>query len=950
MSDPPNPPSNQLPDEHALHPGIAAGARTDEYQLPIGGFEGTPEEIERQWFERCYQGRGDSMWQLTWRAVLMGSVLGGILSLTNLYIGLKSGWGFGVAITACILSYAIWTTFHKLGLVRTTMTVLENNCMQSTASSAGYSTGGTLVSAIAAYILVNNDTIPIFTLMAWVFFLAVLGVTMAIPMKRQMINIEQLRFPSGIAAAETLRALHTTGGKGIASARALGIAGLLSAVSAFWTMGLGLVHSSLQQFQLSTLVGKLNQAVFGKYWTGHTVAFSWEPMFIAAGAITGIRVCTSMLIGGFLCWVVLTPWALDAGVIPLKIEEPLINVPPIVQTFSAQAPENVELPEGARDLTTHLEYVPYAHKLEWKGVMTPGQRDTLLGLSDDEFYKQAIRRLYVRSQYGTAAPLDVLPPGVAFEGDLAETVRFAPGKGLVAASLISPDQYQALRALSNDPAYLAAVDSLYEQSQMESVEPLWAAVPLSDVPDDLDIPPDLAGQLRYDQSDEVLLWRGPMSLEQQARVLTLSDAPAFAAAVEELHERAALRTMPTTLPADVANVLRFDPQRQALIATGPISDELAANLEGLSKEPTYRHALSAIIEASQADRAEPNFRDLVKWSLWGGAACMVTSALFSFAFQWRSVVQALASLGAIFSRRKPGSQTAQQRVETPTAWFLGGQVVGGIGIVILAYYVFGMPVWLSVLAIVLSFFLAIVACRVCGETDTTPVGAMGKVTQLMYGGITPGALASRLKMNINLMAACITAGAADSSSDLLIDLKSGYMLGANPRKQFLAQFAGIFMGTIASVTGFMLVVPNADALGTAQFPAPAAQAWAAVAKLLSAGFDALHTTSVWAIVIGGAVGILLPALEKIFPKYRGGIPSAAGLGLAFTFPFYYSLLFFLGAVIGLIAEKRYPKAAEDFTFPIASGVIAGEALMGVALIFIENGPQMYDQMVSQLFG
>lgn len=48
------------------------------------------------------------MRQLTWRAVLMGaSLLGAVLSLTNLYIGLKAGWGFGVAITACILSYAI---------------------------------------------------------------------------------------------------------------------------------------------------------------------------------------------------------------------------------------------------------------------------------------------------------------------------------------------------------------------------------------------------------------------------------------------------------------------------------------------------------------------------------------------------------------------------------------------------------------------------------------------------------------------------------------------------------------------------------------------------------------------------------------------------------------------------------------------------------------------------
>src|SRR5215510_3738547 len=148
------------------------------------------------------------MLQLSGRAVVMGSVLGGVLSLTNLYIGLKAGWGFGVAITSCILSYAIWTSLHRIGLVRTPMTILENNCMQSTASSAGYSTGGTLISAFAAYMIVNNQVMSVPLMLTWVFFIAVLGVTMAIPMKRQMINIEQLRFPSGIAAAETLHALH----------------------------------------------------------------------------------------------------------------------------------------------------------------------------------------------------------------------------------------------------------------------------------------------------------------------------------------------------------------------------------------------------------------------------------------------------------------------------------------------------------------------------------------------------------------------------------------------------------------------------------------------------------------------------------------------------------------------------------------------------------------------
>src|SRR5260370_25112938 len=81
-----------------------------ERPLPVAGFKGTPEEIEQQWHEQVYRGRGDSMAQLTWRAVLIGSCLGGVLSLTNLYIGLKAGWGFCVPLTASILSYAILTS------------------------------------------------------------------------------------------------------------------------------------------------------------------------------------------------------------------------------------------------------------------------------------------------------------------------------------------------------------------------------------------------------------------------------------------------------------------------------------------------------------------------------------------------------------------------------------------------------------------------------------------------------------------------------------------------------------------------------------------------------------------------------------------------------------------------------------------------------------------------
>jgi uncharacterized oligopeptide transporter (OPT) family protein len=153
----------------------------------------------------------------------MGSALGFLLAFTNLYIGLKTGWGLGVAITACILSYAIWTALEKAGVAKTPMTILENNCMQSTASSAGYATGGTMVSAIAALLMLSatpdnpqGTHLPWPVLTMWTLFLAILGTVIAIPMKRNLINRERLRFPSGVAAATTLQSLYSEGKSALA--------------------------------------------------------------------------------------------------------------------------------------------------------------------------------------------------------------------------------------------------------------------------------------------------------------------------------------------------------------------------------------------------------------------------------------------------------------------------------------------------------------------------------------------------------------------------------------------------------------------------------------------------------------------------------------------------------------------------------------------------------------
>src|SRR5262249_19756260 len=139
---------------------------------------------------------------------------------------------------------------------------------------------------------------------------------------------------------------------------------------------------------------------------------------------------------------------------------------------------------------------------------------------------------------------------------------------------------------------------------------------------------------------------------------------------------------------------------------------------------------------------------------------------------------------------------------------------------------------------------------------------------------------------------------------------------------------------------FRLLVPDASVLGSDQFPAPAAQTWRAVASALSHGVRSLGAVKIWSIVIGALVGIVLSLLPRLMPARRHLIPSPACVGLASRFHWYYGVIFFAGGLLGWWVEKKHPRWAEEFTFPVACGWIAGESLMGVALVIWENGPDL----------
>jgi uncharacterized oligopeptide transporter (OPT) family protein len=318
--------------------------------------------------------------------------------------------------------------------------------------------------------------------------------------------------------------------------------------------------------------------------------------------------------------------------------------------------------------------------------------------------------------------------------------------------------------------------------------------------------------------------------------------------------------------------------------------------------------------------------------IWFGVPIMVTASLLQFAAEWRSIVRTIQMLTGSLGGAKPAATDNEPgaRAEVPFSWFVAGTAVGGMGVAALGAVAFEIPLHYGILAVLLTGALALVACRATGESDITPIGGMGKLMQLTYGVLIPQSTTA------NLMTASITANCAGSAADLLSDLKSGYLLGANPRRQFLAQLSGVVSGTIATVTGFYLLVPDASVLvgkdGHApRFPAPSAQAWKAVAEVFKHGVGNMHPVHQYALLVGACMGVALVVMELALPKHKKYLPSATGLALGMILPFQYPLSMFVGAVAAQVWTRANADSAERYLVPVSSGVIAGVSILGVVV-------------------
>jgi len=586
-----------------------------------------------EWVKNVYRG---GIRQLTPRAVVAGMFLGAVMCLSNLYVVLKTGWSLGVTVTACILGFGLFRALRGIGLAREPFTLLENSAVGSVAAAAGYMTGGGNMAAVPALLLLTGMRPDPWAMFFWFAVIAAMGVCAAIPIKRELVNAEQLPFPTGTATAETLLSLHGADGEG-GKARILG-----------WAAVIGVALAWFRDAKAAWMPFNLRGSFpfpfsYGGYAAGQwTMAFDGSLILLGSGAIVGFRTGWSMLLGAVLTYGFLAPRMVEAGVIKA---------------------------------------------VSYKGIM--------------------------------------------------------------------------------------------------------------------------------------------------------------------------------------------------------------------------------------------------QFTLWPGAAMLISSALLSFAFRWRSIVKSFSGLARI-GRRRPtlhdagGESDLVAAVECPDWWFVAGYAILSPIVIILMQLLFAIPWWVGIFTIPLSLVLGLVAARVTGETDTTPSKALGPVTQSIFGALLPGNLPA------NLMGANVTAGVGLHAADLLTDLKTGYLIGANPRRQFVAQLFGVLAGSAAVVPVFNLLVPTPDVIGSPEFPAPAVQVWAGVSKVLVDGVSALHPAARGAAGIGFLLGIALVLAERWAPrKVRPFVPSASGVGIAMVIPGYNSIAMALGGFIAEMIKRKNPALADRAVVPVASGFIAGESLMGV---------------------
>jgi len=265
-------------------------------------------------------------------------------------------------------------------------------------------------------------------------------------------------------------------------------------------------------------------------------------------------------------------------------------------------------------------------------------------------------------------------------------------------------------------------------------------------------------------------------------------------------------------------------------------------------------------------------------------------------------------------------------------------IAGGIVVLIAICYqsVAEMTLWRAALMAVLGtawvWVAGVIVSECLGRTNWSPLSGMTliAVTILLIiaqaGMSSPAAILSSVIIGAAICVAIAQAG------DMMLDLKSGYLVGATPRRQQLAQFIGSWLGPLV-VIGLIFVLHKHMTLGSESLPAPQGEALASM--------------------IRGIVSEDVPTYRYVAGAGLGGALAFSGLGgigvligLGFYMPFGIVLTYTLGNLLRVAADRFLGRSfSEHVGVPIAAGLIVGEALVGVGNAFYQAFYQTICQFI-----
>jgi uncharacterized oligopeptide transporter (OPT) family protein len=306
-------------------------------------------------------------------------------------------------------------------------------------------------------------------------------------------------------------------------------------------------------------------------------------------------------------------------------------------------------------------------------------------------------------------------------------------------------------------------------------------------------------------------------------------------------------------------------------------------------------------------------REMLLWILWPGVGVLVAGGLTSLFLRWNVLVKSFRGIRS----------AAVGEGEFPMRWVIVGSIASAVALALVQKSL-GMGFGLTTVAILLAIPLMLVGIRVLGETNWGPISALTHLMQGIFAALAPGSMLS------NITGAGITGSVASQSEGLMQDYKTGHMIGSTPRQLTYAQLLAVPVGAAAVALVYPLLRATYGVGGDEGLQSPISQRFAGLARILSTGFGALPNGALEALLIGVGVGIALSVLEGI-TRIRRWVPSPTGIGIGILVPGSAVIAMFSGAVIGEIWKKTSPRSYEQRMIPLASGFIAGEAIIAVLI-------------------